>query len=234
MCRYQYLQITTQHTRLLSCLASRTNKPASLTALAQNRLHPQCFYQKRCFWGVDVAFNQVDEERVKLAGPDRAAAEWVLRNGGSIKWTTSAHKLTDYNLLPTTQFEHYKLEEINLTATDVIGLGFAHLKGLKHLKKIIMHGCRTTGDDALAYLHHVQDTLEHMEISRCPMITEQGLKCLPEMKHLQYLLIYDLIEIGNLQAVVDALRRAMPWCTIDTEEPQLSKPSNDVPDSQNN
>lgn len=64
---------------------------------------------------------------MKLAGPDRAAAEWVLRNGGAIKWTTSASKLADYNLLPTTQFEHYKLEEIDLTATDVIGLGFAHL-----------------------------------------------------------------------------------------------------------
>ena len=70
---------------------------------------------------------RVDEERVRLAGPDRAAAEWVLRNGGAIKWTTSSNHLNDYNMLPTTQFENYKLEEIDLTGTDVIGIGFEHL-----------------------------------------------------------------------------------------------------------
>ncbi|CAG5130586.1 unnamed protein product, partial [Candidula unifasciata] len=222
------------HTRLLRCLASRSNK-LSPTVLSPHRLHLQFVYQTRQFWGVDVAFNKVDEERVKLAGPDRAAAEWVLRNGGAIKWTTSTKKLADYNMLPSTDFEHYKLEEIDLTATDVIGLGFAHLKDLKHLKKVVMHGVRSAGDDALAYLHHVQDTLEHLEISRCPMITEKGLlKHLSEMKKLRHLVIYDLIEIRNLQAVVDSLQKAMPWCTIDTTNPWLTKPADDVPDSQKN
>ncbi|XP_059162279.1 ATP synthase subunit s, mitochondrial-like isoform X2 [Physella acuta] len=119
--------------------------------------------QKREFWGIDVAFNKVDEERVKLAGPDRAAAEWILRNGGSIKWTMSSNHLNDYNLLPTTSFEDYKIEEIDLTATDVINMGFEHLNNLQHVKKIRLHGCRCISDEALGLLVHVKDTLVHLE-----------------------------------------------------------------------
>ena len=81
---------------------------------------------------------RVDEERVRLAGPDRAAAEWVLRNGGAIKWTTTSNRLDDYNMLPTTQFENYKLEEIDLSGTDVIGLGFEHLSNFPNLLSFLI------------------------------------------------------------------------------------------------
>ena len=62
-----------------------------------------------------------------MAGADRACAEWVLRNGGSIKWKDSATYLTDYNLLPRTDFHNYHVEGIDLTGTDVIDMGFRHL-----------------------------------------------------------------------------------------------------------
>uniref|UniRef100_A0A0B6YAV9 Uncharacterized protein n=1 Tax=Arion vulgaris TaxID=1028688 RepID=A0A0B6YAV9_9EUPU len=222
------MQLTSQikvyeHTRAISSVIFTGNR--STTLLIQ-RLQPQKFTeQQRWFWGIDVAFNKVDEERVKLAGPDRAAAEWVLKNGGSIKWTTSANKLADYNLLPSTNFESYKLEEIDLTATDVIGLGFEHLKDLNHLKKIKLHGVRTVGDDGLQHMQYVQDTLEYLDVSRCAMITEKGLNILPKFKKLKQLVIYDLIEIKKLDDVVISLKQAMPWCEFYTSEPLQSKRS---------
>lgn len=178
------------------------------------------FQQKRCFWGVDVAFNRVDEERVRLAGPDRAAAEWVLRNGGAIKWTTSSNQLKDYNLLPSTQFEIYKLEELDLSSTDVIGIGFEHLKDLHHVKKIKIHDVKTLGDDGLSYLSYVADTLTTLEISHCPMVTEKGLEHLVSLKKLKTLILHNLLEIRNLDAVISKLRQQMPGVTITTDHPQ--------------
>ncbi|XP_005096709.1 ATP synthase subunit s, mitochondrial [Aplysia californica] len=182
---------------------------------------------KRTFWGLDVAFNKVDEERVRLAGPDRACAEWVLRNGGTIKWTTSTKYLKNYNLLPSIDFESYKIEEIDLTATNVIGLGFEHLKDLQHVRTIKLHGCRTIQDDALGHLHFVKDSLESLDISRCPMITQKGLAQLQELKKLKQVIIYDLIEIKDLKSVVSHLQQAMPWCSFDTSDPQQDQ---DQPD----
>jgi H+-transporting ATP synthase F0 complex subunit s len=202
-----------EHARTFSSLLAKSDRSAATFEW----LIPQRF-ERRWFWGIDVAFNKVDEERVRLAGPDRAAAEWVLKNGGSIKWTTSSNQLADYNLLPSTGFESYKLEEIDLTATDVIGLGFEHLKDLQDLRKVTLHGVRTIGDDALEHLKYVEDTLEYLDISRCPMITEKGLSVLTEFKKLKHLIIYNLIEIKNLEAVVNSLKKAMPWCTIDTTD----------------
>lgn len=74
-----------------------------------------------------MQYYRVDEERVKLAGPDRAAAEWILRNEGAIRWKNAEKPLKNYNFLPSTDFENYKIEDIDLTATSVIGLGFEHL-----------------------------------------------------------------------------------------------------------
>ncbi|KAK3727589.1 hypothetical protein RRG08_009810 [Elysia crispata] len=180
--------------------------------------HKLPHHEKRCFWGVDVAFNRVDEERVRLAGPDRAAAEWVLRNGGAIKWTTTSNRLDDYNMLPTTQFENYKLEEIDLSGTDVIGLGFEHLKDLHHLKKIKLHGVKTMGDDGLSHLPYVANTLTTLEISQCPMVTEKGLEHLVLLKKLKTLVLYDLIEVRDMDAAVAKLGQKMPGLNIIKDE----------------
>ncbi|RUS87644.1 hypothetical protein EGW08_004567 [Elysia chlorotica] len=175
-------------------------------------------HQKRCFWGVDVAFNRVDDERVRLAGPDRAAAEWVLRNGGVIKWTTSSNRLNDFNMLPTTGFESYKLEEIDLSGTDIIGLGLEHLKDLHYLKKIKLHGVKTMGDDGLSHLPHVADTLTALEISQCPMVTEKGLEHVVLLKNLKTLVMYDLMEIRDMDAAVAKLKQKLPGLNIVRDE----------------
>ncbi|GFO27437.1 ATP synthase subunit s, mitochondrial [Plakobranchus ocellatus] len=216
----QYFQNTRRHL----CAVAGCNiysHASQLQFLSSNALE-LLQNQKRFFWGVDVAFNRVDEERVRLAGPDRAAAEWVLRNGGTIKWTTSSNHLNDYNMLPSTQFENYKLEEIDLTATDVIGIGFEHLRDLHYLKKIKLHGCRTVGDDGLSHLSFVADTLTDFEISRCPMITEKGLNHILSLKQLKVLVLYDLMEIRNLDTVVANLRKQMPGVAIKTKDPLLT------------
>lgn len=70
---------------------------------------------------------RVDEERVKEVGPDRACAEWLLRSGARVKWMGMEYWQTDYNSLPPSNFDRYKIEEIDATGSSVMGIGFPHL-----------------------------------------------------------------------------------------------------------
>ncbi|XP_013092309.2 ATP synthase subunit s, mitochondrial-like [Biomphalaria glabrata] len=214
MYSYQQLQLS-QGTPIHKAQNLKLGPTAPRHSKPLLELCPQHFYLScRSFWGVTVAFNQVDEERVKLAGPDRAAAEWVLRNEGSIKWTTSPAHLNDYNMLPRSDFEEYKLEEIDLSNTKVIDLGFEHLKNLKHLRKVKLYKCVSIMDDALKNLQHVKDTLEHLEIIDCPMITDAGLNHLIKLRNLKVLILSALQDVPDLNKSVNRLKSSMPWCHI--------------------
>ena len=46
--------------------------------------------QNRGFFGWLLPFfNQVDKDRIDQVGPDRACAEWLLKNGAAVKWHKS-------------------------------------------------------------------------------------------------------------------------------------------------
>lgn len=84
-------------------------------------------YQKRTFWEyVNMMFNKPDPDRIKLVGPDRACAEWVLRNGGRVVWA-GGKKLADYNSLPPDNQPVPKLIEIDGTDSSISHYGFSHL-----------------------------------------------------------------------------------------------------------
>ncbi len=67
---------------------------------------------------------RVDHSRVAAVGPDRAAAEWVLRLGGSVKFTEIDYWNTDYNRLPSGVI---KLEQIDGSRASITSNGLEHL-----------------------------------------------------------------------------------------------------------
>ena len=58
-------------------------------------------------------------------GPDRAAAEWVLRNGGKVKLSVFNNWTTDYNRLPAEGGA--ALEAIDGQEASLIDVGLDHL-----------------------------------------------------------------------------------------------------------
>lgn len=68
----------------------------------------------------------MDPSRVKAVGPDRAAAEWALRLGGSVRFVGFEHWNSDYNYLPSSSKPRY-LEAINNTGVAVTNNGLEHL-----------------------------------------------------------------------------------------------------------
>ena len=70
---------------------------------------------------------RVDHSRVREVGPDRAAAEWVLRLGGSVKFCSIDRWTKDYNRLPSEPRETLHLEAIDVSCIAVTNNGLEHL-----------------------------------------------------------------------------------------------------------
>lgn len=74
---------------------------------------------------------RVDRSRVEAIGPEKAAAEWILRLGGSVKFQGLKHWNSDYNHLPS--------RVVHLQAIDATGLAVTS-NGLEHLGKLEVCG----------------------------------------------------------------------------------------------
>ena len=60
-------------------------------------------------------------------GPDRAAAEWILRLGGQVKFGSFDSWTTDYNRMPAEPRERTRLEAINASGISITNNGLEHL-----------------------------------------------------------------------------------------------------------
>lgn len=69
---------------------------------------------------------RVDQERIRSVGPDRACAEWLLRNGASVRWKGFSKHLSDYNSLPSDETRYY-IQAIDATDSGITHVGFPHL-----------------------------------------------------------------------------------------------------------
>jgi len=69
---------------------------------------------------------RVDYERIKSIGPDRACAEWLLKNGASVRWKGFSEYLKDYDKLQSDQTQYY-IQAIDGTDSGITHVGFPYL-----------------------------------------------------------------------------------------------------------
>ncbi|XP_063826723.1 ATP synthase subunit s, mitochondrial [Ostrinia nubilalis] len=185
--------------------------------------------QVRTFWEyVNMMFNKPDPKRIEQVGPDRACAEWVLRNGGKVVWA-NGNTLADYNALPPEDQGVPKLLEIDGTDSSISHYGFSHLSGCDLLQKIILHNDNYIDDRAMQGLSHGKDTLLHVQVSKCPSVTDIGLKEIKVLGKLQSLVLFDLISVSNLEECKNYLKSQLPKCNIkgnqeDKGNPEIKEP----------
>lgn len=159
----------------------------------------------------------MDEDRRKIVGPDRSCAEWILRNGGKVKWANSLEFEADYNHLPNEEVL-LKLQEIDATGSTIMCNGFEHLKDCKHLNKFILDKCSYLENHALKELHYVRDNLMFLQVSRCGNITETGLLHLVGLQKLKTLIIFGLPYVKERIKILDTLRNDMKQCEVTFDE----------------
>ncbi|XP_013790448.1 ATP synthase subunit s, mitochondrial-like isoform X1 [Limulus polyphemus] len=170
----------------------------------------------RCLWGwLNSIFNRVDPARIKEVGPDRAAAEWLIRCGAAVKWKDMEKWQTDYNTLPGSGFHRYKVEVIDATDSAVMDIGFPHLRGLEHLRKMKFHRCSYLDNNALFMLAYVKNTLDNLEIVSCGNVSDEGVLSLQALQNLQYLYLYDLPEVRDREKCIHTLTQSLPKCLVD-------------------
>lgn len=170
--------------------------------------------KKRNFWAwLNIIFNQVDRERRKTLGPDRTCAEWILRNGGAVKFKGVEEYLKDYNTLPPEGAVFY-VQEVDATEASITHHGFEHFVGCKFIERIIFHKCDYLEDVALEGLSPLQKCLKHLQISSCPNITSKGLSSLYPLVNLKTLLLFDLMQVESKDAVIVDLKNKLTQCDI--------------------
>lgn len=169
--------------------------------------------RRSLFHWINKQFNLLDEERRKHVGPDRTCAEWILRNGGKVKYVNAVEYESDYNSLPTEEVR-FKIQEIDASGSSIMAMGFEHLKGCKNINKIILHDCSYLENDALKELVYVKETLLFLQVSQCGNITEPGLLHLTSLQKLRILIIFDLPYIKDKVKILDTLRNDMKLCKI--------------------
>ncbi|CAB3226862.1 unnamed protein product [Arctia plantaginis] len=179
------------------------------------KLYIPISYQVRSFWEyVNMMFNKPDTDRIKEFGPDRACAEWVLRNGGKVVWS-DGQALADYNALPSESL-HSKKQLIAIDGTDssISHYGFPHLIGCTMLRKVILHNNSYIDDRALKGLSYGSSTLTYVQISKCLNVTDEGLKSLTALTNLQTLILFSLESVSDLEGCKQFLKQKLTTCEI--------------------
>ncbi|XP_078090081.1 ATP synthase subunit s, mitochondrial [Mustelus asterias] len=173
---------------------------------------------RRSFWGwLNAVFNNVDYDRIKTVGPDRAASEWLLRCGASVRYKGLDKWQKDYNHLPTGPLEKFKIEGIDATESCIMHKGFDYLDHLEHVKEIKFQRCIYIEDvclERLCKIENLQKSLKGLEIISCGNVTDRGIISLHLLKNLEQLFLSDLPGMEEKEKTLQVLRKALPACEI--------------------
>lgn len=193
-------------------LLSRAVQAAAVTQGRQDCRH---------FWSwLNAVFNKVDHERIKAVGPDRAAAEWLLRCGAKVRFQGFERWHHDYNALPTGPLDRYKILGIDATESCIMHQGFDHLEGLKYLEEIKLKKCIYIEDgclERLSSIENLQSSVKSMEVVSCGNVTGKGLIALHKLRNLEYLFLSDLPGIKDKETTVQRLKTALPRLAVDLD-----------------
>lgn len=170
-----------------------------------------CIGKRSFYMWLNFVFNRVDERRIEEFGPDRVAAEWVLRCGGGAKFKHFDKWIWDYNAIPDGPKEKLKLEGINAKGISVTTGGLQHLVGLQHLTQLNMNSCKYITDTSK--LLPVRESLEKLDIGNCGGISD--ITPLHELKKLIQLNLVNTPRIKEREEAIAALQKSIPACVIE-------------------
>jgi len=158
---------------------------------------------------LNYMFNRKDESRVKEVGADRAASEWIIRNGGKVKFSTSKTWQSNFSMVTVSQ-NAARLVAIHADEASLTDNGFEHLVGLHHLEYLSMNSCQYIMD--LTLLSEVAHTLKHLDIGNCGRLS--NVSPVTKLKLLEKLVVTNTLGGERRQDAIQALQKALPDCEI--------------------
>ncbi|XP_037949155.1 ATP synthase subunit s, mitochondrial-like [Teleopsis dalmanni] len=173
--------------------------------------------KRKLFAIVRIAFNSVDVSRLQEVGPNRLCAEWIVKNGGAVRFLEDPNKLyNDYNSLPP-ESQKYRLKVADATDSSIMNIGLDHFKGCNHVDTVILHNCTHLEEDGLKGLVHIVNSLVRLQVSGCYNINDEGLKEIANLKNLKQLIIFNMTAVKSFAATVSYIQGQLPNCEIDAK-----------------
>uniref|UniRef100_A0A1B6GLH0 Uncharacterized protein n=1 Tax=Cuerna arida TaxID=1464854 RepID=A0A1B6GLH0_9HEMI len=158
---------------------------------------------------------RVSKSRIDQVGPDRACAEWLMRNGAMVRWKGQNQFVNHYDKLPKDDDTgKYRLQEVDATESSISHHGFPHFKNCNYVECIKFDRCSYLEDEALHQLVLVKSSLESLLIFRCGNLTDKGILSIANLLKLRTLEMGDLIEVRDMKKCVKMLQAALPNCNI--------------------
>ncbi|KAL1428103.1 hypothetical protein MTO96_016995 [Rhipicephalus appendiculatus] len=133
-------------------------------------------------------------ERHGILGPDLAAASFLIFRGALVKF-------------------HDKDEWFKKKEDGDTGIPMKHEPGWG-LKALRLAGNPNVDDWFMDRLSQFRETLEHLDVSGCPQITEHGLAALYRLRKLKTVTLAHLSHIKHIKLVGLMLEEAIPGCRV--------------------
>ncbi|GMR58995.1 hypothetical protein PMAYCL1PPCAC_29190, partial [Pristionchus mayeri] len=169
-------------------------------------------------WIIDK-FNDLDVERIREIGADRACAEWILRCGGTVKFDDGKPEISDYNQLAqqtaqksgTLNEKKIFLNQVHAVKACVTARGCRHFEGLSRLNDVVFIGCKNLEDDGInVMVQNVGSSLRTVEVANCRLLTQDGLRHLGKCGSLSSVILYDLPRVKNWDKLLEDLKSNLP------------------------
>lgn len=144
---------------------------------------------------LNYVFNWVSQSRRKEVGPDRACAEWIMKNGAFIRWVGQSEFVSHYNLLPLDKKVEgtFYIEEVKADSqASIMYFGFSNFEGCNHVSKITLDNVKTIDDRAIKRLDYLKHTLKYLYIGDCRNVTAASLPHLTQLHNLKLLHLKNL------------------------------------------
>lgn len=190
---------------------------------------------------IRLASQKFISERHGILGPDLAAASFLVFRGALVQFRGKDQwfkKTEDGDTgLPVKHEPGWVLETVDATDTELYYEGLDNLTCLEGLKALKLAGNPNVDDWFLDRLSQFRETLEHLDLSGCPQITEHGLAVLYRLRKLKTITLSRLSHIPHLKLVALMLEEAIPGCRVlgvnyyeaDAPSKQTEEPSSREP-----
>ncbi|CAG5136426.1 unnamed protein product, partial [Candidula unifasciata] len=158
------------------------------------------------------------EEREKALGPELAAAHFILARGGAVRfvgrdqWHSKDAKLS-YSI-PRIKVPNLFVEAVDASGMKLTYVGFDIIGKLSQLKFLKFNNCPYFNDWCLSRLQRVSQTLECLEISNCPGVTDNGLATLHCLQKLKVLRLSQLSNVKHLGLLALLLEEHIPELAV--------------------